>query len=163
MRRAPLLTAAALLAAGLPAAAEACGASPGFALIHSALPMPLPDGVFIAEVEIDRSTLRDYMGNGVRARVTRVIQGDPEAADLLLRNSFITSCDAPLANGASGLLLGLPRGREGEVLIVDPITAHRIDGFRLADGFSVPLECREKPCPIEIVPSPAPGRPKRRR
>jgi len=144
--------AAAALLAGLPAAAEACGGTPGFALIHSALPSPLPEGVFIADVEIDRSTLRNYSGGGVRARVRQVIQGDPQVSQIILRSGITTSCDAPLANGAAGLILGLPRGREGDALIVDPITVHRLDGFRLADGFSVPVQCRERPCPIEIEP-----------
>jgi len=144
--------AAAALLAGLSAAAEACAGTPGFALIHSALPAPLPEGVFIADVEIDRSTLRNYSGEGVRARVRQVVQGDRHASQIVLRSSITTSCDAPLANGAAGLILGLPRGWEGYALIVDPITVHRLDGFRLADGFSVPVQCREKPCPIGIEP-----------
>ena len=162
MRGSARLAAAALLA-GLPAAAEACGVSPNRALIHSALPAPLPEGVFIAEVEIDLSTMRDYGEGGVRAEVKRVVQGDPQAVRLILRSDYTTSCDAPLANGAAGLILGLPRGREGEALIVHPIAAHRNDGFRLTDGFSVRPECRDKPCRVEIIPSPTPARPKRRR
>jgi hypothetical protein len=140
------------LAVGLSGVAQACPGTPGFAVIHSALPRPLPEGVFIAEVEIDRTTLRSYWGRGIRARVRHVVQGDPRVTRIILRNEVTTSCDAPLANGATGLILGLPRGRRQGVLIVEPITAHANDGFRLPDGISVPLECRAKPCPIEVQP-----------
>lgn len=158
MRWAHRLTAATLLTAGLPVAAEACTLSPGLALIHSALPAPLPQGLFIAEVEIDRSTVREFADARVRARVTKVIQGDADVSRLLLRAGFITNCDEPLANGSTGLLLGVPRGYEGGVLVVEPITARRINAYRLPDGFSVPLECRGPRCAAT-----RPVRPRRRR
>jgi hypothetical protein len=133
-----LRVAAALLVAGLPAAADACGLSPGFALIHSALPRPLPQGLFIAQVEIDRSTISGYQSfAGVRARVIKVIQGAAGTTAILLKPHEITSCDAPLRNGSSGFIVGIPRGVEGDVLVVEPLTADVRDGYRLPDGFSI--------------------------
>ncbi|HYE28946.1 MAG TPA: hypothetical protein VEA61_12045 [Allosphingosinicella sp.] len=155
--------AAALIAAAVPAAGEACSYSPGLALIHSALPTRLPKGVFVAEVEIDRSTVRESRDAVALARVTKVIQGDPDVSQLRLRMGPITHCDEPLANGAAGLLLGLPRGREGHALVVEPIFVHRIYAYRLPDGFSLPAECRGESCRVRTLPSPAPHRAKRRR
>ena len=139
----------ALLVLALPAAADACLGSPpgdGFAFIHSALPTPLPDGVFIAEVEIKRADAGRGWRSRFRARVSKVVQGDSKISRIVLEPDWRTSCSSFFANGTSGLILGIPRGWKGKTPILAPIYVHGNDGYRLEDGYEVPIECRDKPC-----------------
>jgi hypothetical protein len=118
-----------------PQSAGACGASPNFAVVHSALPTPLPAGAFIAEVEIETRDSSKLNTTGLRARVVRAIAGARQGERIILRLTEISSCDAPFANGRSGLLVAIPRRRQGGALVVWPALVSRYDGFRLPDGF----------------------------
>jgi hypothetical protein len=115
--------------------ANACGNSPSYAVVHSALPTPLPTGAFVAEIEIETSDQEKLYTTGLRARVRRAIAGAHQGERIILRLLERTSCDAPFVNGRSGLLVARPWGREGEALVVRPELVSRYDGFRLPDGF----------------------------
>lgn len=137
----PTLVAAALLLA--PGPAQAClTASSHLALIHSALPAPLPEGAIVAEVEIGAGDAPLHLAaegplysTGLSARVRRMIQGDYSGDTLILRPAHMTSCDNPFDNGRVGYVVGTVRGYEDGVLVLDPVTVRSGSGFRLPDGF----------------------------
>jgi hypothetical protein len=127
----------------LPAApATACGTSPHIAYIHSALPKPLPRGTFIALVDLDP--------RGDRAWIRRMIQGDRPGDYVVLRTTWWSSCNAPLANGRSGFLVAVVRGRENGILVVDPIEVGPEENYRLPDGWQLPEGF--KPTPLTDEP-----------
>ena len=121
----------------VPHLANACGASPNLAIVHLALPNPLPAGAFIADVEIETRNARRLYAGGLRARVRRAIAGASPGERIILRLTEESSCDAPFVNGRSGLLVGIPRNREHGALVVWPLLVSRYDGFRLPDGFQL--------------------------
>jgi hypothetical protein len=129
----------AILAVGLlvtfPTHAAACGTSPFYAIIHSALPKALPDGLFVAEVEVEASDFYPLYTTGLRARVTKLIAGGT-VNEIILRRPVGSSCDAPFANGKSGLVVGIAKQRVGDRLVVWPLLVSRHDGFTLPDGFT---------------------------
>lgn len=134
-----LLLAAAPIAALLaPEPATACmGDSLTRALIHNAPPAPLPTGAVIAEVRFESTDLRHLQGEGVRAEVRRMIQGDYAGRTLIVRQVNPTSCSDPFENGVEGLIVAIPLGTVNGELVVNPIDAAEIDGFRLSDGFQL--------------------------
>lgn len=116
--------------------ARACGVSPSFAVIHSALPKSLPDGLFVANVEIETESEWEIYENGLRAHVKRMIAGVP-VESVILKLPEATSCDKPFANGRSGLVVGIPKEWSGSILIVLPLLVSRYDEFRLPSDFKL--------------------------
>lgn len=129
--RSTLILLASVLASS---AAYACGLTPSFAVIHSALPDPLPEGAFVAEVEIKTKDEWQLYATGLRARVTKAISGASQIEQVILRlpHTDATSCDLPFANGRSGLIVGIPGKRKGKALVVWPVLVSRYDGFKLS-------------------------------
>ena len=133
--------------------ADACVVASGeVALLHSALPNPLPADTIIAEVDILPADESALYGTGIVARVKRLIQGDVPGNMLVLRQPYSTSCDRPFANGRSGYLIAVARDRtalgplvEGSGLLVEPFPAQRGRGFRMRDGETIPPEWRQRP------------------
>ena len=122
----------------LPVAADACMLAPAEAIIHSALPKHLPANTFVGRVVIGPGDpLQMFEGAGIRARVLRVIQGDRREKYVLLRRSHISSCDNEFLNGRAGYIVGVPHGRQGGLLVVDPITVSRREGFKLPENFEL--------------------------
>ena len=122
----------------LPTPASACGIHPGSALIHNALPNPLPAGTIIADVEIAPEGAGPApVVNATYARVRRMIQGEA-APMLILRTGRRNSCKEPLANGRTGLIIAVPEGHQDGVPVARAIFAHSLDGFRLRDGYQLP-------------------------
>ncbi|HYD14134.1 MAG TPA: hypothetical protein VEC11_14905 [Allosphingosinicella sp.] len=122
----------------LPGSASACGIHPAYALIHSALPNPLPAGTVIADAEIapDGAGPAPVL-HATFARVRRMIQGEA-APMLILRTGRPNSCKHPLANGRTGLIIATPEGRQDGIPVVRAIFVHANDGFRLPDGYQLP-------------------------
>ena len=112
------------------------------AYIHSALPKPLPRGTFIALVDLNP--------RGDRAWIRRMIQGDRPGDYVVLRPTWWSSCNAPLANGRSGFFVAVVRGKENGILIVDPIEVGPEENYRLPDGWQLPEEF--KPAPLTGEP-----------
>jgi hypothetical protein len=136
----PFLAASALFGASPATACRIAPSNPP-AMIHAALPTPLPAGVLIAEVELRPEDVASYYPEGrVRARIVRLIQGDYRGSALIFRprNGLVTDCDRPGANGTSGLIVAIPTGYEEGVLVAEAIMAPRSEGFRLPDGFQLP-------------------------
>lgn len=128
----------AIAAVSLPAAVDACMVEGTEAVIHSALPNHLPKDTFVARVVIGPGApMQMFRGPGIRARVVRVVQGDRREKYVLLQRSHISSCDNVFLNGHSGYLVGVPHGRQGGLLVVDPITVDRSQGFKLPEDFEV--------------------------
>ena len=134
MPRSAILASGLLLAFSTPAAA--CGTSPFNAIIHTALPKALPDGLFVAEVEVEASDFYPLYSTGLRAHVTKSIAGDT-VDEIILRLPVGSSCDAPFANGKSGLVVGIAKERVGGRLVVWPLLVSRYDGFTLPEGFNL--------------------------
>lgn len=119
-----------------PKEAQACGGSPNFAIIHSALPKTMPEGAFVADIEIQTDDAAKLYTTGLRAHVRKMIAGGP-VEDIILRLPSANSCDAPFANGRSGLFVGVAEERSGDELVVSPLLVTRYDGFKLPDGFKL--------------------------
>lgn len=142
---APIASAIALFWAG---SSQACIVSDGLrSLIHSGLPNPLPADTFIAEVSIDNTRELDFYSDGLRATVRRIVQGDYSGQTIVLRDNIETSCDDLFGNGTSGLVVGRVLGTERGELVIVPIKAVRGEGFRLRDGYVVPLRNPRFPLP----------------
>ena len=110
---------AAVAAPALLAASPASGCSgPGFALIHRSLPANLPEGVIIADVELE--PIISLTRPGVRAHVRRMIQGEPVAMLIVPTVDAIPGCTSVFGNGSSGFIIGVASGYEGDALIVVP-------------------------------------------
>ena len=133
MKRFALATAGCALLGAAPALA--CGVDPPFAIVHSALPTPLPTGAIIADVEFETGDPRAYRQT-VRARVRRMIQG-PDTPILLLEPVRTNSCDAPFRNGRSGLIVAVLVDSRDGVPVARPIVVDMRDGFRLPDGYQL--------------------------
>lgn len=119
---------------------SACGRDDNLrAYVHDALPTPLPTGAFVAEVEFEPRETDDahggIIGDNVRGRIIRHIQGDYAGWEILVRSELWTSCDAELSNGRRGLIVARPLGVEDGVLVIDPVMVTPSDGYRLPDGF----------------------------
>lgn len=128
-----------IAAAGIllfPRPADACGIDPPFAIIHNALPIPLPEGVIIADVEFEPADRRALYGEGARVRVRRMIQGEAVPA-LILQWSLRNSCQAPFRNGASGLIVAIPISRRDGLIVASPLFVDRRKDYRLPDGFQL--------------------------
>lgn len=102
------------------------------ALIHSARPSRLPSNAILLDVEIDTGAPMSLYGAGLRARVRRVLRGNVRGAEIMLRTPFEGSCDAPFANGSSGLVVGFLIG-EGPDQIFSPVFVRRSEGFQVRD------------------------------
>jgi hypothetical protein len=119
------------------------------AWIHNALPTPLPRDMIVADVVLERlpPALESPQGTsrwpwgiltyGVRARVRRMIQGDPAIRELLLRPVHISSCDSFFANGEEGLIVAAVRRSDHGIVVVHPVGASSRNGYRLPDGEQV--------------------------
>ncbi len=128
-------TGAALLA---PAPAAACmELHYPLAMLHSALPDPLPAGAIVAEVEAGPEATDEMLHDGMRVRVRRMLQGEA-AAELILRVSGVTSCHAVLDDDWRGLIVAVPDGHRGGIPVAWPIFAERDSGYRLPEGFRLP-------------------------
>lgn len=106
------------------------------ALIHSALPSPLPADAVVLNVVIGSGDASSLYGSGLRLRVRRILQGDVQSAEMRLRTPVETSCDAPFANGSSGILVGYLNG-EGSEQTLSPVFVRRGDGFQIPAGSPV--------------------------
>ncbi len=129
---------AAALGLAAPAAARACMVGDAFrALIHRRLPGRLPHQAVALEVRfIDHDERRLYR-KGLRARVSRVIQGEGIGPVVLVRETVWTSCDYPFLNGTSGLLVCVLRGKESGMSVLHPVMVTQGSGFRLSDDFEL--------------------------
>jgi hypothetical protein len=126
---------AAVAAPALLAASPALGCSgPGVALIHRSLPANLPEGVIIAEVELELEPIISLTRPGVRARVRRMIQGEPVAMLIVSTVDAIAGCTSAFGNGSSGFIIGVASGYEGDALIVVPQYAPVSDGDHSPNG-----------------------------
>lgn len=103
------------------------------ALIHSALPSPVPVDAVVLEVVVESGDVRRLYGSGLRLSVRRIIQGDVRGAEMRLRTPAWTSCDAPFANGSSGIVVGYLTG-EGSEQTLSPVFVRRGDGFQIPTG-----------------------------
>lgn len=103
------------------------------ALIHSALPSPVPADAVVLEVVVESGDVRSLYGSGLRLSVRRIIQGDVRGAEMRLRTPVETSCDAPFANGSSGIVVGYLTG-EGSEQTLSPVFVRRGDGFQIPAG-----------------------------
>jgi hypothetical protein len=103
------------------------------ALIHSALPSPVPADAVVLEVVVEPGDVRSLYGSGLRLSVRRIIQGDVRGAEMRLRTPVETSCDAPFANGTSGIVVGYLTG-EGSEQTLSPVFVRRGDGFQIPTG-----------------------------
>jgi len=135
---------------------SACGRDDNlFAYIHDALPTPLPAGAFVAEVEFEPQETDDahgaIVGDNVRGRIIRHIQGDYGGLEILVRRDFRTSCDAELSNGRRGLVVARPLGVEDGVLVIDPILVMPSQGYRLPDGYQFPPPSPLSPQSVESL------------
>ena len=125
------LLAVAVCSTGIAQPASACFLPESqVALIHSAPPSPLPSGAIVLDVDIDMDGSATLYDEGLRARVRHVVHGDFPGDEVTLRAFGETSCDAPFANGTSGLIVGyLSEDRAGPFF--SPLFVARGDGFRL--------------------------------
>jgi len=121
----------------LAASAHACGVHPApLALIHSALPTPLPPNAIIADVEAEPDATGAILPYGLRVRVRRMIQGEAAPA-LILRTGRLNSCLDVFGNGRTGLIVAEAAGSHDGIPVVRPIFVHRSIGYRLPDGFQL--------------------------
>ncbi|WP_420469854.1 hypothetical protein [Brevundimonas sp. FT23042] len=128
--------AAGIILAALPGPAAACfTAEMETALIHAALPPILPDGWIVLEVTFDTPDPTALYGHGLMATVDQVLQGPAVGARVRVRADGPSTCDVPFANGASGLLVGVP-GHDERGPFLLPIPAQRGDGFTLSSSRS---------------------------
>ncbi len=103
------------------------------ALIHSAPPSRLPSDAVVLDVEVDAGGPSSLYGSGLRLSVRRILQGDVRGAEMRLRTPVETSCDAPFANGTSGIVVGYLVG-EGSEQTLSPVFVRRGDGFQIPAG-----------------------------
>jgi hypothetical protein len=136
MKRLLLVAAAAAGLLLIHGRAEACMiADAQEALVHSALPKPLPRETIIADVVFENADENRLHQEGVRVRIRRLIQGDVQGTTMIVRQRIRSSCGDPFANGTTGLIVAIPvEIRAGEI-VVAPIDVTRGSGFRLRDGF----------------------------
>jgi hypothetical protein len=129
----PLAAIALLLA---PGRAEACMiADAQEAVIHSALPTPLPPGTIIADVMFEDADENRLHGAGIRVRIRRLIQGDVRGTTMIVRQRIQSSCDNPFANGTTGLIVAISLETQAGETVAAPIVVTRLDGYRRPDGF----------------------------
>ncbi|HEX8621675.1 MAG TPA: hypothetical protein VF718_06855 [Allosphingosinicella sp.] len=108
------------------------------AIIHDALPRPLPRDTFVAEVRFEGTDVAALHLGGASARVRRVIQGDPAIRRLTVERLQSDRCDKAFENGREGLVVVIPRELpRGDGQKVEAIFVRRADGFRLPDGFQI--------------------------
>ncbi len=124
-----LLAAVALASGGEAAACISSAFSR--ALIHSAVPDPVPEGAIVAEVILLSTDLAELYSTGARARVVRRIHGAIPGDQILVRPARFTSCSHAFANGTTGILVAMPGEIENGHLVVTPIEAEAANGFRL--------------------------------
>lgn len=126
-----LLIALVATAVGVAHPASACLTSDSQqALIHSALPPILPIGAVVLDVTIDTNNSARLYSSGLPARVLSVRHGEVQAKTVVLRTPIETSCDAPFANGSTGIIVGFWAG-EGDDRAFSPVFVTRGNGFRL--------------------------------
>ena len=106
-------------------------------LIHTTLPRRLPQGTVVASVEFESRNLDRLYSSGLRVRIRRMLQGDYRGRYLIVRLSMRTSCDDPFGNGDAGRIVGIARGFEDGIMIVDPIMVSGIERHRLPDGYQL--------------------------
>lgn len=156
MNRLGMALAASVMAIAQPASACLIAQSQE-ALIHSALPSPLPADAVVLDVVIRSGDASSLYGSGLRVHVRRIVQGDVRGAEMLLRTPVETSCDVPFANGSSGLVVGYLSG-EGSEQTLSPVFVRRGDGFQIPVGGPVsprsPLRSQRRLSPL----TPALGR-----
>ena len=132
-----LLAAAPIAALLLPGPAAACMMDPiPEAMMHSALPMPLPAGAIVAEVEAAPDATDFMLADGLPVVVHRMIQGPP--TPILILQGRPGSCVSVFGNGRRGLVLAIPAGRHRGLPAAIPIWAQRRHGYRLPDGYRLP-------------------------
>ena len=101
------------------------------AIVHSGLPERLPPDLFVAELDFAAAEESALYGEGIPARVRRVVQGEDPGEVLRVRALHRTSCSRPFANGTAGLVVGrLRRDADGE-LVLHPSQVARRNGFRM--------------------------------
>jgi hypothetical protein len=141
--------------AGLLASAIAAGPAracfvPGHALIHRELPLRLPAGMIVADVEIIGGDETALYTHGVLARVRRLVQGNLPGDWLVLHWPPSGDCDDPFRNGRQGYIIALERDRALAGPRVEPFPAvWGLDGSgrddRLPAAFEIPQEWRRTP------------------
>ena len=128
---------AALSVAFMAVPAQAC-MIPGHVVLHRELPQALPAGMIVAEVEVIAADEKALFGQGVRARIHRLIQGRVDGDWLVLRWVTQGDCYDPFRNGRRGYIIALERDRVPEGPRVEPLPANWTNGDRWPDGQEIP-------------------------
>jgi hypothetical protein len=133
------LGALAFMAAIMPSdAAEACLiANARTAVIHNIVPADLDPRLIVAEVDILTLNPERLHSTGGAAEIRRMIQG-PKDEDFMVLRVSDTSCSHPFLNGRSGIVVGMPIGRENGILVLDALEVSALSGYRLREGYRVP-------------------------
>ena len=98
--------------------------SADLSVIHRQLPPSIPSDLFVAEVQFEQpDTGWEELGEGARAHVVRIIQGDYSGDVLIIRDTaeIRITCYPPVRYGGSGIVLGRPAGVEDGHMVVEPI------------------------------------------
>ena len=96
-------------------------------VVRSQLPAKLPADAFVADIQVEHPDSQwSELATGVRAHVTRLVQGTFTGVDVIVRgqtlpNQFImTSCGSYSFGGPAGYVIGTPLGYENGVLVIQP-------------------------------------------
>ena len=123
------------------------------ALIHNALPDPLPHGAVVLDASLPQEDGMSLYQAGMRIRIRRVVHGDLRGRYALLRlDAPISSCDQPLSNGRHGLVIGMVIGPRKDVPIIRPAFAVQGQGYRLSNGYQFPKGFDQPPGPPFRLP-----------
>lgn len=133
-----------------PYSAASCSVGAGFqSLIHRGLPSPrimneiLAAGAFIADVELYPTDARHLTTDGVAGRVIRMWMGET-IDNFVVRERFLSSCDASFQNGTRGWFVGMVHSTQGGRSVVVPMRAFRgvREEWNLPDEFDVNIWLR---------------------
>ena len=129
--------------AGLLASAIAGGSAracfvPGHALIHRELPIHVPAGMIVADIEIVGGDEEALYTQGVLARVRRLVQGNVPGNWLILRWPPPGDCEDPFRNGRQGYIIAVERDRVLAGPRVEPLPAMWTYGDRWPDDLEIP-------------------------
>ncbi len=96
-------------------------------VVRTQVPAKLPADAFVARIEVAHPEgLWRELGKGVRARVTRVVQGAYLGVEVIIRDQpgpnimVTTSCGTATFGNAAGYVVGRPVGYENGVLVIQP-------------------------------------------
>lgn len=133
----------------------------GYAItvVRNQLPAKLPEDAFVARIEVEHPEgLWAELGRGIRARMTRVVQGNYLGEEVIVRDHpsenvvVSSSCNTVSFGSAAGYIVGRPVGYENGVLVIQP-------NFQIT-RFGPPLELFDLVIKsVSVVPPPIRLRP----